>query len=705
MSIASRPVHVAVVRELDDPVARDPAVTGSKAAALASARGNGLPVIPGFAVTTAAHADYLAAGRLFPPELAAPLEQAWSDFTGDGRVPLVVRSSSTVEDVSASSMAGRFRSVLDVRGRDAFFRALAEVWASADAVAVGPEPHPMGVLVQRHLAPSRSGVMFGVDPVTGDRSTVVVEAVTGGPDQLVSGQVAAQHYVLSRRGRLLSVDNQPVSPRHPLPTQPLLLHATDLVRLARLARTTERVFGSPQDVEWAIGDDGAVYLLQSRPVTATAATAPADGPVLGPGPLAETFPDPLSVLESDLWLQPLRAGVVDAMSETAAVPARRISRSPVVTTVRGRVAADLELFGYVPKHSPLGRLNPVRGMRQMRVAWRLGVLRAQLPARTVDQVTEVDRWLSGVDPRALTDEGLLSLLDDAVTVLRRLHHLEVLAGTLLPPAQTTAAALALRVLRDSDPALPDTELLRQRPVLLCLTSPSLSTAAPLPPREPVPRHVPATGETWTGPLGEREALRLRARWVQEMTGYAARALGRRLVERGILEHSSHIGLLHLDELRQLIGAEAPTVVLQQRLADELAAAFSPPLPGQFRLTAEGEVVPAARPGSRPGFGTPAGGGRGVGPVCQGSSRRPPQPGDVLVVRTLDPGLAGWLPGLAGLVAETGASLSHLAILAREYGVPTVVAAHDALSRFPVGTRVLVDGATGEVRTAAEEETS
>lgn len=703
MSTTSRPVHVDLVRRLEEPAARDPAITGSKAAALASARGNGLPVIPGFAVTTAAHEAYVAAGRSFPPDLAVPLERAWSQFAGEGRVSVVVRSSSTVEDVSASSMAGRFRSVLDVRGREAFFRALAEVWASADAVAEGPEPHPMGVLVQRHLVPSRSGVMFGVDPVTGDRSTVVVEAVTGGPDRLVSGQVVAQHYVLSQRGRLLSVDSRPVSARHPFPTQPLLLHAGELVRLARLARTTERVFGSPQDVEWAIDDDGALYLLQSRPVTATAAAAPADGPVLGPGPLAETFPDPLSVLESDLWLQPLRAGVVDAMTETAAVPASRIGRSPVVTTVRGRVAADLELFGYVARHTALGRLNPARAMRQIRVAWHIGQLRAELPGRTAEQVADVDRWLSALEPGAVTEDGLLAILDEAVAVLRRLHHHEVLAGTLLPPARTTAAALALRVLQEADPAVPDPELLRQRPVLLCLSPPSLSAAAVVPPRRLGPRPVTTTPDT--GPLGEREALRLRARWVQEMTGYAVRELGRRFVERGVLEHADHAGLLHLDELRELVGAGAAPPVLQQRLADELAAAFSPPLPGQFRLTVEGEVVPARRPGARPGFGTPAGGGRGVGPVCQGSPRRPPQPGDVLVVRTLDPGLAGWLPGLAGLVAETGASLSHLAILAREYGVPTVVAVPDALSRFAAGTRVLVDGATGEVRTAGEEETS
>src|SRR5690606_29018860 len=110
------------------------------------------------------------------------------------------------------------------------------------------------------------------------------------------------------------------------------------------ARSTERVFGSPQDVEWAITSEGALRLLQSRPVTATSATAPATGPVLGPGPLAETFPDPLGELETDLWVRPLRAGVEEALKEAGALPGRRLARSPVVTTVHGRVAADLELF-------------------------------------------------------------------------------------------------------------------------------------------------------------------------------------------------------------------------------------------------------------------------------------------------------------------------------------------------------------------------
>lgn len=73
------------------------------------------------------------------------------------------------------------------------------------------------------------------------------------------------------------------------------------------------------------------------------------------------------------------------------------------------------------------------------------------------------------------------------------------------------------------------------------------------------------------------------------------------------------------------------------------------------------------------------------------------PGDVLVTRTLDPRLAGWLPTLGAVVSETGSVLSHLAILAREYGVPTVVGVHDAVERFGVGTVLVVDGTTGEVR--------
>jgi phosphohistidine swiveling domain-containing protein len=696
MAVVSESVRVVHVCALDEADARDPKLTGSKAASLATALGFRLPVIPGFAVTTVAHSEYLAAGRTFTPALVASLKEAWAEITHQDTVPVVVRSSSTVEDIGTSSMAGQFRSVIDVRGWESFLAAVRTVWASADEVAAPGAPSPMGVLVQRHLSPKRSGVMFGVDPVTGDRSSVVVDAVSGGPDKLVSGQVAAQHYVFTPRGRLTGLDYKSVYRLRPHDFHGLLLHPTDVFDLAALARRTQRAFGSPQDVEWAITDDRLLWLLQSRPVTATAATAPTTGPVLGPGPLGETFPDPLGELEIDLWVEPLRAGVVDAMVEAGAVQASRAASSPVVTTVRGRVAADLELFGYVRAHHPLGPLDPRPPARHLRVAWRTGSLRAELPSRIASLVTETDEWLSGVDPRKATEPELVALLETAVEVLRRLHHNEALAGTLLPPAKSTAGALALHVLGSADPYLPDHVLVRRHPVLLVLMPPSLGGALDLPPPSAAAGQPPP-------PLGAREQVRLRVRWVQEMTVRVAVDLGRRLAARGLLEHASDVGLLHLDELRTVIDSHEPPEQLGERRAREISAAFTPPLPAQFRLSEEGDVVPVARPRVSPGFGIPAGGGRGVGPVCHGSVRRPPSPGDVLVVRTLEPGLAGWLPGLGGLVAETGATLSHLAILAREYGVPTVVGVHDALQRFAPGVRLLVDGGTGEVRTVGGEE--
>jgi pyruvate,water dikinase len=112
-----------------------------------------------------------------------------------------------------------------------------------------------------------------------------------------------------------------------------------------------------------------------------------------------------------------------------------------------------------------------------------------------------------------------------------------------------------------------------------------------------------------------------------------------------------------------------------------------------RVQAAGEV----------GGGTGAGGGIARGPVTYDAEN--PPAGSVLVTTTLTPGLAPLLPQLAGIVAETGSVLSHLAILARESGVATVVgyagATHDLLE----GAVVEVDGNTGQVTIEDEEEGS
>jgi pyruvate,water dikinase len=687
---------------LDEDGARAVALCGSKAAALATAATAGVPVLPGFVVTTEVHRRFLDSGRALPGAVLPDLRTAWTRLTADGAHALVVRSSSTVEDSGSSSMAGRFRSVLDVRGWDSFVEAVTAVLRSADEVDTAG-PSPMAVLVQRLLAVDRGGVMFGVDPVTGDRRHRVVEAVTGGPDALVSGRVTAQHYVTSPRGRLLSLDHQPhrVVPvaRH----RRALLSARDLHRLAGLAAQVERVFGGPQDVEWAIDGTDRLVLLQSRPVTAAASGDAGTGPVLGPGPIAETFPDPLTPVEADLWLAPLRDGVTAALRETRAVAAGRLRRSPVVVAIRGRVAADLELFGYVRDHRRLAALDPRPGFRRLAAAWHVGVMRAELPAAVTALVQEVDGQLAAVDP-AGEDGELLRVLDDCAALLRRLHRAEVLAGTLLPPADRTAAAHALAVLADHRADAPDDELVRRHPILLSLVPPAVGRPVTLPPAPPRPAGSPP-GRGGGGQLGPREALRLRVRWVQELGARVTWELGRRLANRGVLADPAAVALLGHDELVAAVRSDTPAPDLRDRRAEQMAEVFAAPLPARFRLTPGGDVVAAERRGARPGGGVGAGGGRGTGPVAHGSTLRPPAPGDVLVVRELQPGLAAWLPGLNGLVAETGSTLSHLAILAREYGVPTVVAVHDALHRLPAGTRVVVDGSTGEVEVVGAREAS
>ena len=93
---------------------------------------------------------------------------------------------------------------------------------------------------------------------------------------------------------------------------------------------------------------------------------------------------------------------------------------------------------------------------------------------------------------------------------------------------------------------------------------------------------------------------------------------------------------------------------------------------------------------------PASGGRVAGVAHHVLPAGAPLAGAILVTRHLEPQLAPVLGSLTGLVSETGSALSHLAILAREAGLPTVVGVPDALRRFPPGTRLMIDGRTGEV---------
>jgi pyruvate,water dikinase len=262
--------------------------------------------------------------------------------------------------------------------------------------------------------------------------------------------------------------------------------------------------------------------------------------------------------------------------------------------------------------------------------------------------------------------------------------------------QMTGVSVALRVLIEGRrDGLSDEEILERSPVVLALTPPHVAAASELP-STPDALMDGSGAERGDDHAILREALRLRVRWLQELTGRAAWDLGARLANAGELRRPQDVRHLPLDVLEALATKRAVTVgpVIDLHEHD-----FGEPLPAAFQLSDTGYAIPVEQPGRTSG-GTGAGGGVRIGPVTH-DDRNPPA-GAVLVTTTLKPSLGPLLPTLNGLVAETGSVLSHLAILARESGVATVVGFHGATTELQDGMVVRVDGITGDVTVVEKE---
>ncbi len=739
-SETSPPAPAGMVLPLDDPHAGSATLTGGKAAALARAAASGLPVLPGFVV--------LPPGP-DRPRRATDLHRVWRELSRNGARPLVVRSSSAAEDTAESSMAGRFDSVLDVLGWDAFRAALAAVRASAVREtagrldADGPEPAPaMAVLVQPMVRSRVGGVLFSADPVAGRTDRFLVSVVRGGPDRLVGGAQQGTTLHLSPHGRLLHTADPEAAER--------LLRPAELRRLAALARRAAHVFGGPQDIEFGFDErTGTLWLFQSRPITAMAPRPERRARLLGPGPVAETLPGVLQPLEEDLWVVPMAHGLALALDLAGAAPRGRLRAVPVVSTVEGRAVADLTLLGVAPRrHRLLAALNPLPGVRRLSAAWRMGRLHGSLPGLATALAADVDRELTEAPPPTeLSTAALASTLRWSRAVLVSLHAQEALAGTLALPARETlpeadaaggdpasgpaaaspgragaiaargdfgrggrradsaaggggtAAGCGLAALRGGRAAgLSDDRIVATTPEVLALVPPSLTEPVRLPAAGAAASGPPTgTGEDGTGRLSAREALRLRIRWVQEFQARLVRELAYRVGARTGAPLGDRVVLLRWAEL---VGA-AEGGPLPNDLGARRPRPTGAPLPDAFRL-AEGGLVVAEPAAGRPdgdGAGQGVSGGRVTGTVWDGTGPRPADP--VLVVRTLDPALAALLPSLTGLVAQTGSPLSHLAVLAREIRLATVTGAAGAVDRFPPGTRIVVDGSSGEVTEARD----
>jgi pyruvate,water dikinase len=168
------------------------------------------------------------------PQLESELKVIINELGGE----VAVRSSSTTEDSSRSSNAGRFKTVLNVKTISELLGAVEAVRDSADGIDIG-------VIIQKQLKPEISGVLFTRNPVSGKKE-IVIEYVKDLGDKLVSGKVNPKRIILNK-GKKANSGN-------------------GFERLVRTSIKLERNFGYPLDIEWA-KCHGRFFILQARPIT------------------------------------------------------------------------------------------------------------------------------------------------------------------------------------------------------------------------------------------------------------------------------------------------------------------------------------------------------------------------------------------------------------------------------------------------------
>ncbi|MBW2072494.1 MAG: phosphoenolpyruvate synthase [Deltaproteobacteria bacterium] len=313
---------------LEDLRKEDVALVGGKNANLGELSGVvGAPVPPGFAVTGRLYRDFMDGARLtarvaailegldsneleelmkaseairkmieetaIPEEVQQQILGAYDELGQRCRkkdVLVAVRSSATAEDLPGASFAGQQDTFLNVRRVELLDRVRA-CWSSLftpRAIAYRQEKgfrHDdvlLSVTVMEMVEARSSGVIFTIEPVTGELNKVIINAAWGLGEAVVSGRVTPDEYVVAK-------DSLEILERHvaekkekcvrspegktvfvPVPDNLQNVPAItdeEVIRLTEEAKNIEAHYGTPQDIEWAIDEDGKVFILQARPET------------------------------------------------------------------------------------------------------------------------------------------------------------------------------------------------------------------------------------------------------------------------------------------------------------------------------------------------------------------------------------------------------------------------------------------------------
>lgn len=304
----------------------DVATAGGKGANLGELVRAGLPIPPGFVITSKMYNRFLRESGLneeimkileatdvdnsrelqrssrkirelirsaeMPPDIRKDILENYRKLCDvEGKKELVaVRSSATAEDLPGASFAGQQETFLNV-GEGEVVEKVKECWSSLytpraifyrEKKGFEHGKVSIAVIVQKMVNSEKSGVMFTVHPATGEKDKMVIEAGWGLGEGVVSGSVTPDHYVVDKdtgevlekevkRKELMFVRNSKTGgtvkqkvPRDKVQRQ--VLTEDEIRKLAQLGKLVEEHYDFPQDIEWAIEDE-QLYLLQSRPIT------------------------------------------------------------------------------------------------------------------------------------------------------------------------------------------------------------------------------------------------------------------------------------------------------------------------------------------------------------------------------------------------------------------------------------------------------
>ncbi len=316
-----------IIAWFDEVTKDDIPLVGGKGANLGEMVHARIPVPPGFIVTADAYFKFLKTSKFtdeirryledldvndskklqevsglikdriysipMPPDMVKEIKDAYRKL-GQGLV--AVRSSATAEDLPEASFAGQQRTFLNIQGEDEVVAAVQGCWSSLfepraifyrqehgfDHFRVG-----IAVPVQKMVQSETSGVMFTLEPLSNDTTKILIEAICGLGEAIVSGDVTPDQYLLDKNGiriidkeihkqewQLVRNTEAPVGKLEPnikIPVPPSKrakqkLADKDIVALAKVGKMIEDLYQFPQDIEWA-REKKQLFILQTRPVT------------------------------------------------------------------------------------------------------------------------------------------------------------------------------------------------------------------------------------------------------------------------------------------------------------------------------------------------------------------------------------------------------------------------------------------------------